>query len=208
MRQVNKKLSNGTATYHEANSFAIKIGEILAEVFQENLSSEILPNGRMYYNIAKKVIEPMMINNYDLIAENSASIQTVLNQNVGLGIVGQKPQLNQDRIEGIVQRLADEENFDDVKWILKEPVINFSQSIVDDTIQENVKFHFEAGLEPKIVRTANAGCCEWCSKMVGTFNYPDEVPDDIYRRHRYCRCEVDYLPDDGRQQNVHSKRWR
>lgn len=43
--------------------------------------------------------------------------------------------------------------------------------------------------------------------MVGTYNYPDEVPDDVYKRHRHCRCIVEYFPGDGKKQDVWSKEW-
>lgn len=161
----------------------------------------------MYYNIAKKVIEPMMVDNHGVVAENCRQTQSLLNKQANLGIVGQKPELNNDRIQGIVQRIADEDNFDDIKWILDEPIVNFSQSIVDDSIKSNADLHYKAGLSPKIVRTANAGCCEWCSKMVGSFDYPSGLPPDVFRRHGHCRCEVHYHPGDGKKQNVWDKKW-
>src|SRR5699024_880602 len=173
----------GDATYQQANEFAIEVGEILASVFQENLSSDILPNGRMYYNIAKKVVEPMMVNNHVVISANSVAIQTLLNHQAGLGIQVQEPPLNQDKIDGIIERLRIEENYDDVKWILDDPIINFSQSIIDDAIATNVDFHKKAGLNPKITRTAESGACDWCRSIAGTFDYGDEPPD-FYRRHR------------------------
>ncbi|CAG7589950.1 hypothetical protein PEPTYR26121_01104 [Peptoniphilus tyrrelliae] len=38
------------------------------------------------------------------------------------------------------------------------------------------------------------------------YEYPD-VPKDVYRRHQRCKCTVDYLPGDGRKQDVHTKKW-
>lgn len=206
--EIKRKITHGSADYHEANIFSIAVGEVLAEVFRENLSSNQLPQGKMYYNIAKKVVEPMLRQNHSIISDNTADIQELLNRSSNLGIVSRKPSFNQDRADGIIQRLADEENFDDIKWILDEPVVNFSQSIVDDFIKENADFHYKSGLRPKIVRSANPGCCEWCSNIVGEYDYPNDMPDDIFRRHRYCRCEVNYFPGDGRRQDSHSKQWR
>lgn len=50
--------------------------------------------------------------------------------------------------------------------------------------------------------------CEWCMNLAGTYSYPD-VPDNIYQRHRDCRCQVTYDPKDGSRkvQNVWSKEW-
>ena len=43
-------------------------------------------------------------------------------------------------------------------------------------------------------------------KLAGVYNYPD-VPEDVYRRHNNCRCQVIYDPKDGsRKQDVHDKK--
>ncbi len=89
-----------------------------------------------------------------------------------------------------------------------EPIVNFSQSIVDDSIRVNAEFQSKAGMRPKIVRKLAGGCCEWCRSLSGAYIYPEDVPDDIYRRHQNCRCTVDFNPRDGKVRNVHTKKWR
>lgn len=210
----NKKIDNilstirdGKPTYSEVNQLSIQIGDILAEVFKENLSVDILPDGRMYYNIAKRTIEPMMINNYNIVTDNAAIVQEALNRQAGMGIKAQVPVLNQNRIDGILDRLDEAEFFDDIKWILDEPVKNFTQAVVDDVVKKNAEFHKGLGLEPKIIRKAEANCCDWCDAIDGVYDY-SEAPDDIYRRHRYCRCTVEYDPGKSKKQNVWTKQWR
>ena len=44
-------------------------------------------------------------------------------------------------------------------------------------------------------------CCDWCREVVGEYDYPD-VSDDVYKRHRYCRCTVEYKAGNGRAQDV------
>ena len=196
------KVRDGTATYKEANEFAIEVGKILAKAFESNLSSDVLPDGKMYYNIAKRIIEPTMANNYSLITDVTNQIQKTLNDAAGIGIKPIAPTLNEDRIEGIINRVSSEEVFDDIKWILKEPIVVFSQSIVDDAIRENAEFQYKAGLNPKIIRKSTGKCCKWCELLVGTYNYPD-VPKDVYRRHDHCRCKVDYIAGKVKK-NVHN----
>ena len=200
-------IREGKPTYTEVNELSIEVGDILAEVFQENLSSEILPDGRMYYNIAKRTVEPMMINNYDIVVDNAVEVQEYLNRESGMGIKAQVPEVNRSRIDGIINRLDEAEFFDDIKWILDEPIKNFTQSIVDDMVEANIDFHHKLGLQPKIIRKAEPNCCDWCSAIDGVYEYPD-VPEDIYRRHRFCRCTVEYDPSDSRRQNVWTKQWR
>lgn len=206
-----KKLENDEATYKEANEYAIELGQILAETYKENIKGNELPNGRMYYNIGEKTITPTMKNNYELISEYSKDVQTLINKKAGLGLNGIKAPLNEDRIHGIVQRLADEEDYEKTKWILDENMVNFSQSIVDDTVRKNAESHFKLGLEPKIYRESSGKCCKWCSKLDGTYNYFEvkNAGNDVFRRHRNCRCTVEYVPGGGKykSQNVHNKDW-
>ena len=208
LKSVEEKILKGTATYAEANQYAIEVGKILANAYKNNISSDVLPDGKLYYNIADRIISPTMRNNFDLISKVSAQIQKILNDNAGIGINAIQPDINMDRVEGIVNRVSDAENYDDVSWILQEPIVNFSQSIVDAFIKENSEFQGKAGLSPKIVRKLAGGCCEWCSRLAGTYIYPD-VPADVYRRHQRCRCTVDYIPDKSKKaQNVWSKEWK
>lgn len=200
------KVRDGTATYKEANEFALETGELLAKAYRNNISSDALPDGKLYYNIAQRILNPTLRNNYELITDVIEQVQKALNDAANIGIKPVKPELNQDRIDGIINRASDADNYDAVSWILDEPVMNFSQSIVDDSIRENAEFHAKAGMSPKIVRKLHGGCCEWCRALAGTYSYPD-VPKDVYRRHQRCRCTVDYYPGNGKIQNVHSKQW-
>lgn len=100
-------------------------------------------------------------------------------------------------------------SFDNVSWLLGDPITNFCMSIVDEAVRANADLHYQAGLSPKIVRTTDGKCCEWCSRLAGTYDY-DKVSNtgnDVFRRHRNCGCVVEYYPGDGRKQNAHTKKW-
>lgn len=206
INEVMVKIADGTANYHDANTFALSLGDILSKAYGDNLSSDVLPDGKMYYNIAKRIIEPTMKNNYDLISDATADIQTLLNANANIGIKAIKPELNQDRIDGIINRVSSADHFDNISWILQDPIQTYSQSIVDDSIKTNAEFHSKSGMKPKIVRRLAGNCCDWCRSLAGSYSYPD-VPKDVYRRHNNCRCTVEYHPGDGKVQDVHTKQW-
>jgi hypothetical protein len=206
IKKALQSLKNNKATYLDANEFAIEVGEILSDVLTKNITVKILPDGKMYYNIADRILNPTMSKNYSLISDFAVDIQTELNHQAGLRIKGQKAKLNQSRIDGIIERLAEADNFDDIKWILGEPMVNFSQSIVDDTVKENVEFQAKAGLNPKIIRKPDSKPCKWCKSLVGEYNYQD-APPDVYKRHENCKCTVEYKPDNIKSQNVWNKTW-
>ena len=207
LKKAVQALNDKKATYKDANEFAIEIGVILSGVLNTHITVETLPDGRMYFNIADRVMNSTMKKNYDLITGYAIDVQTELNHAAGLKLKGQAPKLNQSRIDGIVERLSTAEDFDSIKWILGEPITNFSQSIVDDTVETNMSFQAKAGLKPKITRVVVGDCCDWCREIAGTYNYGD-TPEDVYRRHRYCRCRVEFSPGDGKIQDAHTKEWR
>lgn len=207
VRNALKAMKSKNATFEDANSFAEAIGDALAESFKNNIKPELLPDKRMYYNIAERVVGESLKNNYNLVSEYSADVQTLLNKKANLGLKGIKPEYNADKAKGIINRISSEEKYEDISWLLEEPVTNFTQSIVDDTIKTNAEFQYKAGLKAKIIRKSTGHCCDWCEEVAGEYEYPD-VPKDVYRRHRFCRCTVEYDPGNGRRQNVHSKKWR
>lgn len=202
-----KALKDKRATYKDANDFAIELGDILASAFSSNISSGDLPDGKMYYNIAKRLIEPNMIRNHDLVAEYSKEVQSILNKQANISIQAQKADLNQDRIDKLVNKISEYDSFEKGKWLLVEPIKNFTQAVVDETIRKNADLHAKAGLSPKIERYTNGKCCDWCDKLAGIYNYEDvkDTGNDVFRRHRHCDCIVIYDPKNGKKkQIVHS----
>lgn len=207
VRRLLDVINAGEATYEEANEYAIELGEMLKKCYADSIHASDLPDGMMYFNIAKRTIVPTMQNNFDLISQASVKVQQSLNDTAGIGLQVVAPEINQYKIDSIINKLTSDQ-FDKVAFILQEPVAHFSQSIVDDTIKANAELHSRSGLHPKITRKVRGGCCKWCMNLAGTYAYPDDVPDDVYRRHDHCRCEVLYDPGKGKQvQNVHTKSW-
>ena len=201
-----KKLKAKKATYSTANNFAIEVGEILARVLGSVVTADRLPDGKMYYNIAKRLLEPVLGNNYKTVADYAVKVQSDLNKKAKIGLNAKKPVLNQDRIDGFIDRLSYEDDFNKAKWLLGEPVVNFTQAVIDDTIKTNAEFQYGAGLDPTIERRTSGRCCKWCESLSGTYNYP-HVPEDFYHRHQRCRCTIEYDPKTGRRQNSWSKKW-
>lgn len=114
----------------------------------------------------------------------------------------------ENRIQGIVNRIASEDSFDPIKWITQAPVMTFCRSAVDETAQKNAELQRDLGIQAKIVRTMTGReNCKWCEGLAGEYEYPG-VPQEVFHRHDDCDCVVEYQPGDGSVQDVWSKEWR
>ena len=203
---VIEKIQNGSATYEDANKYADELGDILAKSYG-NITEEMLPDGKMYYNIAQRIVNPTLQQGYTDIADISEAVQELLNADAGIGITAIRPSMDQDRVKGIIDQVAVNDDFQSTIIFLKAASKNFIQHHVDESVRQNAEFQSNAGMSPKIVRKPAWKCCEWCSRLAGTYSYPDGVPQDIYRRHKNCNCTVEYFPRNGKVQNVHTKKW-
>lgn len=197
-----------SGTWDDTQIYAGRIATHRSNAFLDNIKAEDLPNGQMYYNIANRIIPPALKSDYDQVAEICMSVQEQANEAARIGIKAQKPELNEDRIAGIVNRISSEP-FDDVKWLLEAPIDNFLRSAVDDTVKANADFHYKSGLNPVIKRTTDGKCCDWCSKRAGTYPYKPDMDREVFRRHENCGCTVAYYPDANAKtgQDVWTKRW-
>lgn len=146
---------------------------------------------------------------YEGVADYAKEVQAFLNKQQNIGIKAIRPKLNEDKVQGILDITSGKEYFDDIAYMLGEPVVNFSQTIVDDTVRANADFQYKAGLSPKIVRITSGKCCKWCDKLAGVYDYEkvSDTGNNVFRRHKHCKCLVEYAPGDGTKQNVHTKKW-
>lgn len=209
IRALLKKVTEGTATYAQAQQYALEVSRLIGKAYEKHISSAALPDGRMYYNIASRLIPSTLDENYRFVSNYAVEVQKKLNEMAGIGLRAKAAQKDGDRIEGLVNLASSAERYDDVSGQLLTAVENFSQSVVDKTIEANADLHYKAGLSPKIIRKAERKCCKWCSTLAGEYDYQMDMPDDVFRRHENCRCTVLYDPADGknRLQDVHTKRW-
>ena len=192
-----KNVNIKATSYEDVNKYAVALGEILTTAFNIHITEN--PG-----EIIEQILNDRLKENHRLITDFGRLVQDILNKQAKIGLEAQIPEVNQSRIDGLVGKIT-EGNFEQSKWLLGSPVVNFSQSVVDDMVRKNAEFHFRSGMSPKIIRKEVGNCCKWCKNLVGTYKYPD-VPKDVYRRHRNCRCTVEYIPKKGIRQDVHSKK--
>lgn len=203
--QISKRIRDGTATFVDGHDYAERLGENLSRALVTNLTAETLPDGTLYYNIAKRTVTPALRENYDLTNEVAADIQKILDDENQIGLKAVKANFPDERIQGLIDKMtSDGITLDQAIIWLIEPVINVSEAFFDDYIDANARFRNNVGLKATITRKVAGNCCDWCAAMAGTYDY-DKAPDDIYKRHQFCRCTVTYQSEKT-SQNVWTKR--
>ena len=202
--KLNEVLNKAKATYDDANDYSIKTGETLSETLINGITDDLIFDGMLPYGAAKEIIFPMIHDNYELVTKYCEGVQNSLNEKAGINLKYIAPEYDQDRAYGIVYGITTDK-FEKIKnSFLGETIINQSQDIVTQSVRTNAKFQYETGMHPKIIRTVAGGCCVWCANLAGTYDYETvkATGDDVWRRHRYCRCTVTYIPEKGKSKTV------
>lgn len=204
IKRITNRIRDGTAKESDIHGYAERVGEILSKSYIDTLTPDALPNGQFYYNIAQRIVEPTLRENHGLVNAVAIRIQEQLDARKGIGIKPITAEFPSGRINGLISKITESETFESaIRW-LKEPIVNNSEAFADDFMQENALTRARSGMRVRIVRKVAPGCCPWCDAMAGSYDYGSE-PDNIYRRHEYCRCVVTF--EAGRtNQNVWSKK--
>lgn len=199
------KLKNKKANHLDSNEFAQEVGEILSSVFRENITEDKLPDGKIYYNIVNRVLNPNLKNNYNIINAYAKIVQDELNKKAKISLKAMDAEYNQDRVDGIVESVLKKDDYSSMINDLCSSTENFSRSIVDELIKNNANLHSKAGLKPVIERKMHGGACSFCKTLAGTYDYEEakrlaetEPKKNPFARHRYCKCTVTYNPKNGK----------
>lgn len=198
------KMLKKKATYKEVDKFAEVIGNLLSVAIKQSI-----PDGEtIEYDqlaILSDMMPKLLKNNHTLITDFGARVQKQLNNNFGVGLNAVKPKIDNARVARIQEQIL--ESVDNIRLenVISEPIINYSMSIVTSMIFENLEFQYNAGLSPRISRKSAGDCCEWCQNLAGVFEYTKH-PEDIFKRHKFCRCLVEYQEPNSKKVNVHTRK--
>ena len=168
---------------------------LLGDTFEEVLKEDVLPDGRLYWNIAERIISPMIINNHKLVNTASASTQRIIDLKDGIGLQPLKTKVPNERIKGLLDYVTVESiPFKSVQIRMSDLIVNITESFFDDFIKLNADFRYKAGLSPQIIRIVrDKKACKWCKALAGVYNYADLPKNsDVFKRHENCHCQVIY----------------
>lgn len=205
-----KIVREGNATKQQlrdsAGNYASEIGKHLAISFQKYMKPDNMPDGKFYWNIVERIIDPMVREAFGNVINVSIQCQKIIDKANGISFKTVKPEYPAERIKNICDAICDETaDYETVMRRMESPVANVVRSFNDDFIEDNANLRDEHGFLSYIERIAEPGCCKWCTQMAGKWRYGEE-PDDVYMRHDNCECTVTFYTEKrGYSQNVHSR---
>lgn len=207
IQALEKRIRDGSGRYSDVDDIASRAGRHAGKLIAGTVKENAV-DGMIEKDVAAAILQPTMYDNYEYVAGLAETVQKSLNKKAGIGLNTVKPRWNQSRVDGLAEELAEAEDVNELTDKLVSQVENASMSVVDEAVRENADFQYQVGMEPKIVREAEAKCCEWCANLEGEYDYKDvkDSGNDVYRRHDNCRCTVEFVPGNGTRQNVWSKK--
>ena len=203
-----KALKNGTATFRDAGLYAGEVGSMLSDAMKEVLKLETLPDQKLYYELAKQVIEPSLQKSYGLITDTARAIQDDINNAIGVGLKAVAPEFNYYKSNEVIQAAASATTQSSLDNALTNRVTNFAQTVVDDTQKINADIQSRSGLEVKVTRiydriglrrgTKYRESCQWCLDRCGKdVPYREALAKGMFERHPGCSCEIEYTSKKG-----------
>lgn len=194
-----KKLTVQGAGYNVAHDYALRVGVITGRVLKK-----YQPTDLGEWDLEDLITGTLGLN-HTMVATACAEAQKNINTKAHTGIRPQVPKFDGNRAFGLVEAVK---NRGEIGPLFYDQVTNFSQNVVDQAIKDNAEVQSGAGLHPKIVRTAEANCCQWCEDLAGTYDYDEvrETGNPVWARHDNCRCLIEYVAD--RRERVNNYRRR
>ena len=93
------------ATLTQVSKHAERLGEYAVRSLEKNLTDETLPDGTLYWNIAKGVIPQLMQEVQTVAIDMAVSVQT-REEKAGIGLKPVRPAFNQERIEAVMNKVV------------------------------------------------------------------------------------------------------
>lgn len=196
LNRVKNRVRDGT-DYEIANEYAIRAGELLSQA----INAETKTLSYMSEEVAREVLYPVLTLDHALVNTASVQIQQNMNAANGINVSAMSADLDTNRIEGLITKVGSYDTYDAARWVMGEPIVNYSQSTVDYTIRKNMDANARLGMEAQLIRKVDPAetakgnrACRWCQSLAGTYRYNDvkDTGNEVFRRHRGCRCQLIY----------------
>lgn len=106
VRAFNKQLKKGEATQKDVANYAGVLGKAASKALKRGLAPGNLPDGKIYWNIAKRTIEPLLREVTNMVNDAMVSVIKAEHKKKRIGIKPQRAEFNQDRCNAIMNKVV------------------------------------------------------------------------------------------------------
>lgn len=110
IKAIKLKVENGKATQRDVTMLCKRLGEIASKVLIENIKPEMMPNDKMYWNIAEKAIKPLLIKIHGIVNKVAAEVIMAEHKANGIHIKPIEPVFPKERIESLINNFVNAYN--------------------------------------------------------------------------------------------------
>lgn len=201
LEAIADKISKGKADFTDTEKYSHIVSQYMGEVISEYIGEITMPLGKEY------VCKELLREHYDRINDVLGEVQASVDDKLGIHLNPIKAPFPTERVDKAAHSLEDPTvPKETIERRAKSATENIAESMHDDYIKENAGWRSQAGLDCYLVRDADGGCCKWCQALDGKYPYAT-APDDIFRRHDNCKCNVTYICGKKRQDVWSKKTW-
>ena len=110
IKAIKLKVENGKATQRDVTMLCKRLGELASKVLIENIKPEMMPNDKMYWNIAEKAIKPLLIKIHGIVNKVAAEVVMAEHKANGIHIKPIEPVFPKERIESLINNFVNAYN--------------------------------------------------------------------------------------------------
>lgn len=215
IRPLQKKLLKGTATYNDADKYAIETAKALGKALADNLQYGVLTTDE-YRVVISQVLPSGLESTYETVSDYAAAVQRGLNEYADIKLNVRKPKVDSASIMQITNKAAQAEAYLEVAGVVTQDSMNFSQNVATKMMKENVGLQSNVGYTVTVERKYDdvgvhnrKDPCQWCLEKEGTWDYADALANGVFERHPGCGCTIIYHSEKGPklQTNWQSNQW-
>ena len=204
LNRLAKKIKAGKGTQGDMSDLADRFGVQSSKALKANLILAELPDQRLYWNIAEKTIQPLLMQTYGNI-NNFATMQLEAVDKAGNIAVQIMPgRYPENRINQVMNFAANCTTQTELDNALTDPVIAANRKFYDDFQKANAELRVELGLRQMVVRQYDdvglhngKDTCGWCLERAGTWDYADAKAAGVFQRHPGCGCTIEVYTEKG-----------
>lgn len=194
-----KELAKGYCDERSAYYFMLDLSKAVSATLSKLIDNpELPPNETVLWS--EGVIEGFLGFTHEQALQFSSMIQDDLNRAAGLKLKAVEPPVDEERQSGLARNIKNVKSGQYEGSAIPGQIENYFLNVSDNHKLANLVFQKSVGLNPQISRIATSACCDYCKRLQYTGEYMgNNMPDDIFKRHRDCKCELIFKPSGQRK---------